>query len=169
MFHSNRQKIASMFVFGLYLFLLIWLVLFKFSTDLTALSRFRSVNLIPFQESLIINETLSLEEIFLNMLIFIPFGVYISILKYEWSFAKKAVSCLLLSLTFETLQFIFAIGASDITDLIGNTSGGVIGIWSCSLLQNILPKQVISAINICGFLIELFAFIMLILLFTANR
>lgn len=32
------------------------------------------------------------------------------------------------TLLYEVVQYIFAIGASDITDLLGNTLGGVIGI-----------------------------------------
>ncbi len=33
-----------------------------------------------------------------------------------------------LSLTFEIIQFIFAIGATDITDVITNTVGGFLGL-----------------------------------------
>ncbi|PET38061.1 hypothetical protein CN514_24260, partial [Bacillus sp. AFS001701] len=59
---------------------------------------------------------------------FIPFGIYISMLKPNWSFLKKIAVIAGVSLVFEVLQFIFAIGASDITDFLGNTLGGIIGI-----------------------------------------
>ncbi|WP_174567638.1 VanZ family protein, partial [Gottfriedia acidiceleris] len=62
------------------------------------------------------------------VLAFIPFGIYISMLKPNWSFLKKIAVIAGVSLLFEVLQFIFAIGASDITDLLGNTLGGIIGI-----------------------------------------
>ena len=46
----------------------------------------------------------------------------------NWSVLKKIIFIAGVSLTYEILQFIFAIGATDITDLIGNTFGGIIGI-----------------------------------------
>lgn len=36
-------------------------------------------------------------------------------------------SIIFVSLTFETVQWIFSIGVSDITDLIGNTLGSGVG------------------------------------------
>ena len=52
---------------------------------------------------------------------FIPMGIYINLFKPKWSFIQKATLCLGISLLFEILQFVLAIGASDITDIIGNT------------------------------------------------
>ncbi|OOM15785.1 VanZ family protein [Clostridium saccharobutylicum] len=62
------------------------------------------------------------------MLIFVPFGLYVSMLKSNWSFLRKVAPIASVSLVYEVLQFLFAIGASDITDIIGNTLGGIIGI-----------------------------------------
>jgi glycopeptide antibiotics resistance protein len=41
---------------------------------------------------------------------------------------KKIALIAGVSLLFEVVQFIFAIGGSDITDLMGNTLGGIIGV-----------------------------------------
>ncbi|HCH9115897.1 TPA: VanZ family protein, partial [Salmonella enterica] len=46
----------------------------------------------------------------------------------EIGFLPKFAFVLVLSLTFEIIQFIFAIGATDITDVITNTVGGFLGL-----------------------------------------
>ncbi len=56
-----------------------------------------------------------------------PLGIYIEIIFYKWSTTKKILIFLIISLVCEVLQFIFAVGASDITDIINNTLGGIIG------------------------------------------
>lgn len=43
-------------------------------------------------------------------------------------FLPKFAFILVFSLTAEFIQFIFAIGATDITDLITNTAGGFLGL-----------------------------------------
>ena len=48
---------------------------------------------------------------------------------------------------YETLQYIFAIGASDITDLIGNTLGGIIGISIFSMFSAFLGAKAVKIFN----------------------
>jgi glycopeptide antibiotics resistance protein len=45
------------------------------------------------------------------------------------------------SILFEIIQFIFGLGASDITDLINNTLGGVIGILIYFILNKIFKSD----------------------------
>ena len=45
---NNRSKMISYIVFGAYLFLLTWLVLFKFAFTIEEIPHLRQVNLIPF-------------------------------------------------------------------------------------------------------------------------
>lgn len=52
------------------------------------------------------------------------------------------------SLFFETVQFIFAIGASDITDLITNSLGGIIGVFAAIVISKVSAKNWIKIINI---------------------
>ena len=88
----------------------------------------RSINLIPFSEPLILNGKADVGEIILNVVIFVPLGIYAGILFERWSFGKRLFFCLLVSLLVESLQFTLAVGAFDITDIITNTSGGIIGL-----------------------------------------
>lgn len=124
--NTNQQKL-TIGLLVLYLLLLTWIILLKMQFSLQGL-HLRSINLIPYAASVIINNTVDFKEIFYNVFAFIPFGIYVSMLKPDWSFLKKAAPIAGVSLSYEVLQFVFSIGASDITDLIGNTLGGIIGI-----------------------------------------
>lgn len=168
MFKSKKQKNFSIIVFGIYLVLLIWLILFKFSININELGHIRNINLIPFQDSMVINGHLEIREIIYNVLVFVPLGVYISIFNQKWSFTKKIIPCFCLSFFFETAQFVFAIGASDITDLIGNTLGGIIGIVLYGLFVKIFKKKHITVINVLGAIIEFFAVLILGVLLISN-
>jgi len=124
---NNQNKITAG-LFAVYLFALIWIIVFKMQFSFQGLPDFRKINLIPFADSANVNNQIYFNEIIYNVFAFIPFGIYIGMLKPSWSFLKKIAVIAGVSLLFEVLQFIFAIGASDITDLIGNTLGGIIGV-----------------------------------------
>jgi len=78
------------------------------------------------------------------------------------------MAAVLTSFLFEAVQFIFAIGASDITDIIGNTMGGIIGIFFCILTKKITPKKYISIINVLGIVIEIMTLGLFVLLLAEN-
>ncbi|MDV9862208.1 VanZ family protein [Clostridioides difficile] len=144
-------------LFIVYIIILTWIILFKLQFDVSSIEtmNLRSINLVPFAGSLIINNKVDISEIILNVAIFIPFGIYICMLKEEWSFIKKVIPIFITSLAFETLQYIFALGASDITDLIGNTLGGIIGIAVFMLLSKIFKNNTIKIINILAFIVTI--------------
>jgi glycopeptide antibiotics resistance protein len=96
----------------------------------------RSVNLVPFREPLVSNGKADVSEIILNVLIFIPLGVYVGVLFHKWNFGRKLFFVFLVSFVVEAIQFVLAIGAFDITDVITNTSGGIIGL----LLSFVIAK-----------------------------
>src|SRR5699024_8423175 len=125
---KRNQKIFTIGLLVIYLSLLTWIILFKMTLSFQKLPDLSGINLIPFAGSVIVNKQIDFSEIINNVLIFVPFGVYISMLKPDWAFLKKVAPIAGVSLLFEVLQFIFAIGGTDITDFIGNTFGGIIGI-----------------------------------------
>ncbi len=168
MFQTKRQKKLAVGLFGAYLLLLVWLVLFKFQINVTELDSIRNINIIPFSASMIVNGKISFKEIMYNVFVFIPLGIYVSMFKPKWSFIQKVVPCLGLSLSFEVLQFIFAIGASDITDLIGNTFGGILGVALYALLQKIFKAKTVTVINVAAALVLAFAIFVLGILILAN-
>lgn len=147
---ENKMKRITGILLIVYLLVLSWIILFKMQLSISELKNmnFRSINLIPFSESVIVNGKVDISEILLNIVAFVPFGIYISMLKPNWNFGKKVLPIFCVSLAYEIIQFIFAIGGSDITDLIGNTLGGVIGIGIFVLLYGIFGKKVIKGLNV---------------------
>jgi len=141
----DKRKALLNFAFIAYLLFLIWGILFKFNIGHTLLrlsypGDFRTLNFIPFAASG------GPAEILFNVLIFIPFGLFLDMVREKSSFLFNLCLVLLLSLSFETLQYIFAIGASDITDVITNTTGGLIGLTLCRITQKKSIIQIILTV-----------------------
>lgn len=138
-------------LFGIYFLALIWIILFKMQFSLDTLDGHRSLNLIPFAGSMIVNGRVEISEILNNLLIFIPFGIYLGMLKPRWPFLKKILPFFLTSLLLETLQYILAIGATDITDLIVNTLGGMTGIFIYFCFAKLFREKALKILNMLAF------------------
>lgn len=141
--------------FVLYFFLLTWIIVFKFRLDITTLRYLRSINLIPFKEN-------ELKEIFINILLFIPYGMYLRKISPKKSLTVAIV--ILTSFLFELLQYILHIGISDITDIMMNTLGGIIGILFISILEKKIENSKILD-NSIKYLLSIIPILMLLLLF----
>lgn len=126
--NSRGQRYLLWGLFAVYLFLLVWIILFKFQTDFSVFSGTRSLNLVPYGASAVVNGSVDLSEICNNMLIFLPFGLYLSLLCPRWSWGRKALLIAAFSLLLEIFQYALAVGSSDVTDVINNTLGGLAGI-----------------------------------------
>lgn len=61
---------------------------------------------------------------------------------------KKVGSGFIISFAVKVLQFIFAIGASDIKDIIGNTLGGIIGIGIFYAFYKVFREKATKIINV---------------------
>ena len=143
-------------VFIFYLLILIKIVLLK-DTDLSALPKFltgekkgfRSSNLIPFQTFLNFsriagngNFLWSISNLLGNSLIFLPFGYLLALLKSP-KISKRKILFLsaLLSLFFETSQYVFYLGSADIDDLLLNVLGAAAGILCFHILTALCRKD----------------------------
>ena len=150
----------------IYLLGLTWVVVFKTQLSLSSLPEMRSINLIPFAESVVMNGKINYTEVVQNALIFIPYGIFISVLWDKKPFIVKVLPIILTSFIFETIQFVFAIGASDITDIIANSLGGIIGIAIAFAFSKIFKENWRKVINrfclIGGILLILFIVIVFI-------
>lgn len=145
---------SKKFTLGLFIFycvILTWIIIFKLQFSFEDLPHFRSLNLIPFSESAIVNDKMNFDEIIHNMLVFIPFGIFIHVLLEEKTLIKQFIPIILTSLLFEGIQYIFAIGASDITDVLSNSLGGVIGVVITLVISKITRKNWITLINVISF------------------
>ena len=158
---NKHQKIITKGLLVIYLILLAWIVLMKIEFSFKDLHAIREVNLIPFAEPVIVNNKIYFREMYLNILVFVPFGIYVSMLNFDWGFARKIIPIAATSLMFETLQYVFAIGSTDITDLVMNILGGALGIIIyfiiCKIFKNKIKINrfinVLASIGTTGFII----------------
>ena len=127
-------------LFIIYLLVLFWILLLKFGVRFSYMGN-RSVNLIPFGE-LISNGKTDVGEIILNVVIFVPLGIYAGVLFKRWTLGYKLFFFFLISLMFEGLQFILRVGAFDITDIITNTLGGIIGLLIFEAIEKLFNNSV---------------------------
>lgn len=166
-FKSKKLTIGLLLV---YLIVLTWIIVFKLEFDISLLqsTNFRSINLIPFGDSLVVNGHIDTLEILLNIIAFILFGIYISTVKNKWNFLPKVLPIFLVSLSYEIVQYVLVIGGSDITDLIGNTLGGIVGIGLFVVIEKILGKNTVKIINALAAIGTFFIVIFLSLLAIAN-
>ncbi len=138
---NNITNKVTAVLFIIYLIALFWILLFKLGVRFSYMGN-RSVNLIPFSEPLISNGKIDVGEIILNVVIFVPLGIYTGVLFKRWTFGTKLFFLFLISLMFEVLQFILRIGAFDTTDIITNTLGGIIGLMIFGAIEKVFNNSV---------------------------
>ena len=166
---KQNRKLTKVLLM-VYLLALTWIILFKLQMDFSNLRdmNYRSVNLIPFAGSGIVNDRVDVSEILLNVAAFVPFGIYVSMLKPDGGSWKMVLPIFCVSLFYEVMQYVLAIGGSDITDLIGNTLGGVVGIGVFAGLYRLFGKKIIKILNILALIGTVAAVAFLALLVIAN-
>ncbi len=105
---------------------------------------YRRLNLVPFRD--IYNSYRgAIKDMILNVLMFIPFGFLISLLK-EKTLLKTILMSFSFSLFIEVTQLLYAwtsitsIRTCDITDIITNTTGGIIGFLLYKLVKFFAKK-----------------------------
>lgn len=120
------MKSLSKAVLAFYLLILLWIVVFKFSFNLSSLldCPTRNLNLIPFSHS----SRANLRETILNGVVFVPFGLLLGLNLKRAIFWQRLAVVFVFSLAVEIIQLIFAMGTADTTDVITNTLGGFVGL-----------------------------------------
>ncbi len=131
---TKNQRLTEV-LFIIYLLALVWIIVFKMEFSFADINDMQNLNLDPYSAPARINGEVVYEEIYFNILAFLPFGLYLGILFKKWNVYQNILVFLLVSLSFEIVQYIFAIGASDITDVINNVLGGIIGMILFKLLN----------------------------------
>ena len=159
---DNSTAKLTIVLLVIYLIALIWILLFKLGVRFSYMEN-RKVNLIPFSEP-------SIGEIIMNAVIFVPLGIYAGILFKRWTLGKNILFFFLTSLIIEGLQFILRVGAFDITDIITNTLGGIIGIMIFKAIEKVFINSVKAHkfINIIAATGTIIMILFLVLLKTNN-
>ena len=66
------------------------------------------------------------------------------------------------------MQFILAIGATDITDLIGNTFGGILGIGVFYLFSKVFKNKTNNIFNILALIATILLIVLISILLLVN-
>ncbi|MGN7478753.1 VanZ family protein [Solibacillus silvestris] len=114
-----------------YVFLIVDLVFF-------ARGAYRNINLMPFD--MIMEQGFSV-NVWGNVLMFIPLGIYAAYYSKKMNGLKVLLFIIGSSVFIEVVQFIFKRGATDIDDVILNTLGGVIGFAVYRLIVKLCRKR----------------------------
>ena len=134
--NNKKRKFSIKIFFILYILLLIWIIVFKFRLNISSIKSIRSINLLPFKTNTLVN---GIKETIINFLLFIPFGMYLKYFFKNHTFLNIGI-IILTSFIFEVLQYVLHIGVSDITDIIMNTFGGLIGIILINIMFSLTKR-----------------------------
>lgn len=157
---SKVTKGWTTLLFIIYLIALYYILLLKLGVRFSYMGE-RITNFIPFGEGLILTS-----ENMLNVVIFVPLGIYAEILYERWIMGKKLLLFFSLSLLIEALQYMLRIGAFDVTDLITNTVGAVLGLMLFQAIKKVCKSSIKAQkfINIIAAMGTVMMIILLVLL-----
>ena len=103
---------------------------------------YKPMNLHPFKD-IIYGYGDALKQVILNVIMTIPFGILCPMLykQKRFIFIKTFFATFFLSLFIELIQPIISTRTPDITDIITNTTGGVIGVLIYFLFKVLITKK----------------------------
>lgn len=126
-----------------YIAILLFLTLMPILTSIPniSLSSYKPMYLVPFDD-LIKSKGPAERQIFLNVLMLVPFGFLLPMIKKQ-NVVKVTLTTMLMSLTIEVIQpLLNTYRISDVTDVITNTIGGVLGYLIYKACQGFIEKQI---------------------------
>jgi glycopeptide antibiotics resistance protein len=146
-----RRSAKSLLIvlFAVYLVLLVWIVLWKFELPWVG-GVDRVIKLVPFFPSGAQGASRP-SEVIVNLLLFVPFGVYLGMIASSWRWWRVAGVIAATSVALEVTQYVLAIGSSDITDVIVNTTGGLVGLAFLYVARRRLgPRTSTMIVRLCA-------------------
>jgi glycopeptide antibiotics resistance protein len=148
-------------IFAVYLVLLAWAVVWKLEAPYVGAAAFlpHPIKLVPFVASAEAGASAPLEVV-ANVLLFLPFGLYLGLLAPTWPWWKAAAVFVGASLVLETTQHLLSTGSFDTSDVIANAAGGLAGAGLLVLARRRLQTRtevVITRACLIGTVVALFA------------
>lgn len=144
----TRQR-TLILLFTVYLALLVWIVVFKLHVPYLGEAAMRDIKLVPFVRTATHGASAP-REVFANLALFVPFGLYLGLVARSWPWWRAAGAIAGTSLLLEVAQYVLAVGKSDLTDVLVNTAGGMLGIGLLALARRSLRRR--TAIVMTGIL-----------------
>jgi glycopeptide antibiotics resistance protein len=145
---GGRVILVGLFV--VYLVLLAWAVVWKFEAPYVgaAASLPRPIKLIPFVPSAEAGASAPFEVV-ANVVLFVPFGIYVGLLVPTWPWWKWTGVFVGASLVLEGTQHVLSTGSFDTTDVIVNTVGGLAGVGLLALVRRRLQPTAVAMTRVC--------------------
>lgn len=159
-----RVLLAAAFV--VYVLLLGWIILWKLEVPHVGDGSLRVVKLLPFFASGDAGASAPL-ELLVNLLLFIPLGTYLGLIVPGMRWGRATVTILGASFVLEAVQYVLALGSSDVTDLIVNTAGGLIGFGGLALARSRF-KGTATALMTRGCIVVTVVLLVLVVLFVVS-
>ena len=136
---GGRGLLVALFV--VYLVLLTWVVLWKLQMPYVGEGALRHIKLVPFIPTADDGAS-EPSEVIANVVLFVPFGVYLGLLAPSLPWWKLAGVIAGSSLAIEVGQWVLRVGSCDITDLVVNTAGGLAGLGLFVLARRRLQDRI---------------------------
>jgi len=155
---ADAAPFRLIMAFALYMLLLVWIVLWKLELPWVG-GVDRVIKLVPFLATAEQGASRP-SEVIVNLLLFVPFGLFLGLLAPWWSWHRLAGVTAVVSLALEAAQFVLAIGSTDVTDVLVNTAGALIGYGLVALVRHRLPaggRSILIRICVVGTLAALLA------------
>lgn len=102
-----------------------------------------------------------------NVVIFIPFGVYLTLYTKHKTTLKVVSIAFIVSTIVEVVQFVLDIGIADVDDIILNVMGGLVGVWTYKILKLLFKEDKKIKLVLIG-LVFILAFSYFALILYAN-
>ena len=130
------EHVLLVVLFVVYLVLLIWIVLWKLAVPWVGEAALlpHPIKLVPFLPNTEAGASAPVEVV-ANILLFVPFGLYLGLLAPLWQRWKVTGVFVGASLVLEITQHVLSTGSFDITDIIVNTAGGLAGLGLLTLVR----------------------------------
>ncbi|MBQ9580619.1 MAG: VanZ family protein [Lachnospiraceae bacterium] len=149
---TKRSRIVSIILFLIYILLLTWIIIYKMDFMLTRMPD-RSLNLVPLQGTAKYHGHYDYKELFFNVIIFIPLGMFVSMAIKRFNLVAAFCCGFMLSIIYEAVQYVLICGVADVTDVITNTAGALIGGIVYLINKAIFKKNHIMVINTVGMIV----------------
>lgn len=137
---KHHHIMHNILLYSVFIFYMLLLLAILFRTSHT----YRSVNLVPFRSIIsylsgkdTVFRSFAFTNVIGNIVIFLPFGVYLALFNPDKRIFKNVLFVFLFSLSVEILQYTLKLGIGDIDDVILNCLGGALGIAAYKILLSI--------------------------------
>ena len=163
-YEEKTLKALSISAMVIFIWLLIWVLLFKFCNENMLITNYINISQLNLKERIMWDlipfnyrgdphsVVLQIVTTILNAFIFAPFGVLFNIIFIRKSILRDVLLCFGISLSFEVVQLFTTFGNMATEDLITNTLGYFVGLGLFFLIFNRLSVKtnviLFSAFNV---------------------